>query len=270
MYEGGGNFLPLISRRFKQLVIPFVLWTFVWIIVNDHLSLRVFLDYIIFPGRGLWFLWVLFLINVLFLLGSALALRIKLSQEFVIICFCLILAGIMSFVDIRVLGFQFVAYYFIFYSLGYFLHKYERLLVTKNNLIIILVLVWAFLAWFWQMHNLPSFLVGFPVPATLLQYLYRFITAAIAVYVLIIICPRFLNKDCRWNKPFIGFGVVSLGIYTVHLILMGKVVAFYNSFEITTVPIIILAFVSGLVISWVIVWLINRWKLTARLLLGKI
>ena len=172
--------------------------------------------------------------------------------------------------DIRVFGYQFFAYYFLFYTVGYYLHKYNHLVTSKVWLLCLLTGLWAVMAWFWKMHELPEFLKRLPLPETLLQYGYRFITALVAVYVLFGLGPKLLDCETRWNTPFVSLGRVSLGIYVVHLLLMPLIVGTLECFISGSTTIITISFIVVLFASWLIVWLLSKWTVTNRLLLGKI
>lgn len=268
---GGGNLRKFVSRRFRQLLIPFFLWTLVWAFIKGSISINVFFNYLLYPGSGLWFLWVLFIINVIFVLGSELSAKMRINQIYVILSIGFVLVALMTLFDIRVFGFQFVAYYFVFYSLGFFLHKYEVQLIRKNIIFVtLLTIVWFILAWFWQMHSVPVFLSALSMPNSILQYLYRFITAAIAVYVIIAISPMLLNKDSLWNIPFKWLGQVSLGIYAIHLTFMGMIVNSIRILELSPVSTILVAFLIGLSFSSMFVWVLKRSNITAKFMLGKI
>lgn len=268
----GSSIFYLLFRRFRQLIVPFVIWTAILLITNNRLTTDAILNSILYPDKGgLWFLWVLFFINVLFLLCSLFANRIKVKKEFVVLFVCLTLIGIMTVLDIRVFGFQFIAYYFVFYSVGYYLHKYDRTLLTNNTyLIASLTFIWAVMAYFWNMHKLPYFLTILPMPAMLTQYAYRFFTALVAIYVIICISPRFLNVESTWNKPLTKMGIVSLGIYTTHFIILGYIVSWFASIVSSETVVICLSFIMGALVSWLIVWLLSKWKFTAMWFLGKI
>lgn len=112
----------IIYRRFQQLVIPFFFWTVLLMVVKGCFTWDTIKTYLLYPDKGLWFLWVLFFINVFFVMGSCLAEQCKVKQEVVILLICLLLAGIMVVFEPRLFGFQFIAYYFLFYALGYYLH----------------------------------------------------------------------------------------------------------------------------------------------------
>lgn len=248
-----------------------MIWTIIMLIINNNLKLNSIINSVLYPDSGLWFLWVLFIINVVFVFGTWFAERLKIKEGYIIVAIGLLLAGIMVAFDFRLLGFQFIAYYYLFYSMGYFLNKYnDRLVTKKKNVIVLLSLVWLALAWFWNMHELPNFLKVIPIPLIIMQYFYRFVTAALAIYLLIAFMPQFLDNEKRWNKPLEHFGKISLGIYTVHYLLMGKIVWVYSSLGLSNPLIIISSFITGLLVSWLIVWLISEWNVTSTWLLGKV
>ena len=267
----GLNIISLLYRRFRQLIVPFFIWTLLLIMISGKFSLENIGTYLIYPDKGLWFLWVLFFITVFFNLGNWLSERIHIKQEYVISLFCLLFAGTMVAFEVRVCGFQFLAYYFIIYSLGYFLNKYYDKVITKNTFVLVLLVIcWGVLAWFWKMHELPSWLQFIPLPVSLMQYAYRFITAALAIYVLLAVSPCFLNSTSKLNTPFIDLGGISLGIYTVHYILIGRIVSLCRNCVYDDRLIILMSFISALLISWLVVWLLSKWKFTAKWFLGKI
>lgn len=268
----GRNFIcNTIWRRFKQLIVPFTLWTFISQVINGRIDIEIFGLYLLYPDRGLWFLWVLFFINIIFLSGSYLAEKIKVGQGRLILCLCLFLVAMMVLFEIRVFGFQFIAYYFLFYSFGYFFHKYNYCFVLNNCLILILLGVcWAFMAWFWNMHELPTFMRGLPLPETITQYAYRFITAALAVYLLLVLSPRILNSPLLWNRPFVKIGIISLGIYAIHFMFLGIWIGLFRGMGLGDDIVIVFTFISTLIVSWIVVWLLSKWKVTATWLLGKI
>lgn len=98
---------------------------------------------------------------------------------------CLLLLGIMVGLNLRVFGFQFLAYYYLFYFLGYVIRRFNKLQLTNKSSMICLGLLWAVLAWFWNMHELPVWMPRIPhCPTSLLQYAYRGVTAILAVWLL--------------------------------------------------------------------------------------
>lgn len=186
---------------------------------------------------------------------------------------CLSLFGVMVAFEIRVFGFQFLSYYFIFYTLGYCIHRYSWLQVSNKMYIAVLFIIWAILAWYWNMHSLPSWMPVIPhVPSTLMQYAYRGLTAAIAILVIFGFAPNSLNGTNITNLIIKELGTVSLGLYVCHLTIIGYVVEVirYCFPHINNSIIIILNFIISTIISVIVVDLLKRNKITAKLFLGKI
>ena len=205
------------------------------------------------------------------MIGSYIAKKANVRQELLIFITCLFLAVVMVRFEIRVLGYQFISYYFLFYTLGYFFHKYEDSLASSSLFLLVLLGVcWAFLAWFWQMHELPVFMYGLSLPVTILQYAYRFVTAAIAVYLLLVLSPKILNSTSKWNQLLVKLGRISLGIYAVHFIFLGVWIRFFNEMGLNEDCVIACTFVMTLAVTWIIVRLLSKWHVTATWLLGKI
>lgn len=272
-----GGYLNTCKRRSYQLVAPYVIWSFIQFIFRGGYTIQRFTNIVLQPDTYFWFLWVLFWICVIFNLAQLVASKLKVNEMVLILGTCLLLFGVMVVLEIRVLGFQFLAYYFLFYTLGYCLHKYEDTALMKGLkkpcVMIALTLLWMSLAWGWTMHGLPSWVPAIPqVPTSLLQYAYRGFTALVAIVVLIGAAPMLLNGTGKINKAVCTLGVVSLGLYVVHLSLMGYIVDGIQTImpTICTWACVATAFVVALAASYLVVWLLNQNKHTARIFLGKI
>lgn len=271
------EYTKVVKRRALQLLVPYLMWTIVAFLSKGEYTLSCIGEMLLYPDRSFWFLWVLFWICVIFNLAQLMASKLKVNEMVLILGTCLLLFGVMVVMEIRVLGFQFLAYYFLFYTLGYCLHKYEgtSLLkaMRKPYVMIALTLLWAFLAWGWTMHGLPSWMPAIPhVPSALLQYAYRGLTALVAIVVLIGLAPKLLNGGDKMNQKICTLGVVSLGLYVVHLSLIGYIVDGTQSImpNISTWACVSVAFVVALALSYLVVWLLNQNEHTARIFLGKI
>lgn len=267
----------VLKRRCYQLLIPYFVWTVVSFIMKGEYTIQKVGEMLLYPDRSFWFLWVLFWICVIFNLAQLFASKLKKNEMLMILGACLLLFVMMVTMEIRVLGFQFLAYYFLFYTLGYCLHKYENSkflkYISNPYLMIALAILWAFLAWGWTMHGLPSWIPAIPhIPSSLLQYAYRGFTALVAIVILIGVAPKMLNGTSKCNKIICSIGVVSLGLYVVHLSLIGYIVdgIKYIMPTINTWPCVTVSFFVALAASYLIVWLLNKNKYTARIFLGKL
>lgn len=266
------NFGKSVIRRFNQLLVPYLLWSFIRCFVSFEHTTISFINIILRPESYFWFLWVLFWICVLFSFCRLLSSCLRIDEMYPILFSCALLFCLMLLFNIRVFGFQLIAYYFIFYTIGYAIRRFS--LFNCNNFILIaLIIIWSFLAWSWKMHSLPSWVPSINhIPVIILQYLYRGLTALIAIIILLNLSPRWLNKNNKMNTIFSKLGFTSLGIYVVHIFLIDFL---YRSFllfnpTINSTIVIILIFSTALVLSVFLVKLLLKNKYSARLLLGKI
>lgn len=85
---------------------------------------------IIAPDSYLWFLWVLFGICVLFVFGQWMADKLHIDELIPISIICFVLLAVMVFLEFRLFGFQFLAYYFLFYLTGYCVHRFSVLHIS--------------------------------------------------------------------------------------------------------------------------------------------
>ena len=191
--------------------------------------------------------------------------------------FCAVLLALMVGAEIRMFGFQFLAYYFLFYTLGYCLHKFELLKIMKglstNVSLGVLTLLWSFIAWGWTMHGLPAWVPAIPhVPAALLQYAYRGFSAMVAIIILIGITPQIVNGKTSLNTFVSGAGIISLGMYAGHLEVLGHfkdlVLNLYPEINLW-IAVMIVSLLS-FVVAFVMIRLLEKNKHTARIFLGKI
>ena len=240
-------------------------------LIGGNVSIKLFLRLFLYPDKGLWFLWSLFFITLLFQLSKWIAIKLNNKHEFVVLCVGAFLSISMVLFKTNLFAIQFIAYYFIYYSLAYFFHKYYKLLVTNNKLIILLlIMAWILMAWFWNMHYAPDFLKWLPMPSTVVNYLYRFASALIAIYILITVAPKILDNTNKWNYFIMKLGKISLGIYSVHFLFLSKIVPWLKEIGINDIFTIMLSFVIVTLCAWGLISILGKWKLTSQVLLGKI
>ena len=272
-----GGYLSSCKKRGLQLLVPYFAWSVLQFARSGEYTLQKLSKMILYPDAYFWFLWVLFWICVLFNFAQYIAKRLYLHELVTIGGLCVLLLGVMVVAEFRLFGFQFLAYYFLFYTLGYCLHKYESTALVQalrsRYSLITLTALWAFLAWGWTMHGLPSWMPAIPhVPSSLLQYAYRGFTALLAIIVLIGVAPLLLNGKGKVNHFVSGVGVVSLGMYTGHLFLLGHIqnllMSCYPEADIwvATLGISIVSFV----LSYLLVRILGKNSLTSMVMLGKI
>lgn len=267
------HYLTLCKRRTRQLLVPYLLWSVIKWAIDGSFCLDNLVHTFV-AGGFFWFLWALWVISMIFIIGNVLSRILSIRQEIIDGVITVAIVLVMVFGDIRILGFQFISYYFVFYIIGYYCNKYNKLLITNNIWFMIFGgMVWFFMASFWNMHKLPFFLEGIPyIPKSLLLYAYRFATAFVGLFVLLSVGNRFLNGMKSFNTQIVHIGKVSLGLYVIHLVIIISLskwlVAMLPS---CTLPILIgISFILTCCLAISIVEILSRFKITAKLLLGKV
>ena len=257
-----------IGRRFLQLIVPFLIWSFVRTLVLGYYTKTFgFLRPILLPNSSYWFLWALFFITCVFYGADWLAEKTHICLEiisaFIAICFAVLMVGF----EFRWFGFQHITYYFIFYALGYFLHQY-KFNISQTWLLTLLTAIWAVLAWWWKVRGVPTPLQGIALPGTLLSYPYRFVTAIVAIAVIFSLLPR-VKKENVITRFLSNIGAQSMGIYIFHMIIMPFIVKALLPIIPNVFWLITLTFVISFALAWILTWAIDNWSWGRRWLLGK-
>lgn len=150
-----------LEKRFWQLIVPFfsaiVLDYLIYHI--SQLSIGGLCDYIVSiilrPDKGLWFLWALFFINILFVGCRKVASAVSVDERIVVLG----AAGILNLVELltrfELFGYHWIAWYFIFFAIG----AYWRIFDQKDrsrldrSILIVSAILFPILAGFFRMHN---------------------------------------------------------------------------------------------------------------------
>lgn len=272
---GGGRFdwLQFTWRRFRQLIIPFLLWSVALFFVIHNVE-HIY-DYIIYPQKSLWFLWALFFIAVIFAGIDQIANKLKWRQEIAMAICWLILIGIMFVTpDAKTFGVEYVAYYFFYYVLGYYLNKYSEYLIIRNWVLIVVIgIFWFALGSIYSTQGLPDQLEFIPfIPSSILYYVYRILTSCLAIIFLFSLGMKTMNEEKGLIQYAVALGKVSLGIYAVHMVFRFRLVEVITTLipGISYWPLMIVTFIVLVPLSYAIVWLLGNWKPTSTLLLGKL
>lgn len=265
------NLIKLISRRFQQLLIPFFIWATLKLLRWSSITL--IWETLKVPDGSFWFLWTLFFIFLIFQVSKFFGEITKISEDIMLLLSTILLILVMVLFEVRVYGFQFIAYYYIYYVLGYYFHKYPILLHKNLYLNIFLFLLWVVFGWNWNMHELPSWMPTIPyIPNTLLQYTYRGVTAVSIIYVIFNVFPVLFKKQNNYTEILSKIGSLTLGIYVVHLMVMKELSPVVELLlpKMNTILLEIITFIVAFIISWSIVIILSKNKWTARYLFGKI
>lgn len=268
-----GGYLSICERRFHGLIVPYVCWSLLSCLLSGNFSLEHVCRMILYPDTFFWFLWILFIICVIFVFCQWSSEKLRWDELWVVGLMCGVLFGVMVLFDVRIFGFQFLSYYFLFYTMGYCMHRFSILRIHNKIVLMGLFLLWCFLAWHWNMHSLPDWMPQMRyVPSFLLQYVYRGITASIALLFIFSVAPILLNGSNDLNLFLKKVGAVSLGLYVCHITIIKYVVKSMKTIdpEMDGNLLIALTFIACFVLSFAIISLLKRNKQLAKYLLGKI
>ena len=232
-----------------------------------------FFHNLLYPSGGYWFLWVLWVVTLLMYLSLAISEVCHLKDEWPSLIFAIVMIGSEAVLKTKMLAFHLISYYFVFYIIGYYYRKYEnQLIASKQYMIIIGLCIWFVLASFWNIESVPSFLKNISfVPESVMNLLYRFITAIVGIWLLLNIANRYLDSFTWLNSRFVYFGKISIGIYVCHMIIGPYVNKMFSAYTSVSVAMnILLSFVITALLSFTIIWFIEKNKVTSKYLLGKI
>jgi fucose 4-O-acetylase-like acetyltransferase len=256
-----------VSSRFSRLIPPFLIWSFIITPALWNFDAQKLIDKVLYPDRGLWFLWVLFVLNVIFVSLSKVAEKIRFNQSLILMAGAVALFGVYLVTNFRYFGFQFIAWYFMFFTCGFLFHCYQPFFTRYWKYIFaVSAVIFPILAWNWQMKDMPV-LFGFSLQSSLWLYGFKFISAIFGIPFFIYLFQLANNKLNFLN----GLGKNTIGIYAIHFLLLNWIVKpIYNTIG-ALIPYIFLIVMTALVILIcnILIYWIRKVMTLKWLLLGE-
>lgn len=267
------EFCAYCKRRFYQLMMPYLIWSFIRYLVSGEYNIHRLLEIITLPDSYFWFLWVLFWICIVHKLLNLISKCLSINDVFLNVLVCAFLFAISAIFNVKAYGISSTSYYFYFYLFGYYVHRYCDGFSIPKVVILFGIICWGGLACSWSQHNVPSWLdfVSF-VPASIMNYVYRIITATIAVFAILAGMPYItVNTKSKLNQYTIILGQLSLGIYVVHILLLHPMIDLFNEYVggINKAFLVCVATILLAALSFAIVWIFSVNKTISRIFLGK-
>jgi fucose 4-O-acetylase-like acetyltransferase len=253
-----------IKKRFIALMLPFLMWGIVIRgIIDINLSVKQSISVIINP-QVLWFIYALFFIYCIFYLLCWFANKVHIKSELMIALGILFLFGIFAVTNIRKFAFQFISYYFMFYSIGFFLRKYW-IYVEKylRYFFFISIPVFLTLAFHWKWRA-PFVILNITIQNNLCLYAYWLITALFAIPFFMYIFKHYIREG--WLLCELGKN--TLGIYVVHGIINTRLTPLMNQFPYVIQ--VVLSTTSIIIICYFITKLLRKIPVIKTFLLGEI
>lgn len=269
--------LSILKRRFFSLIIPFFSWLIVSSIIKGNINLGHLVDVIMKPDNGgLWFLWVLFFCIVIMHIVSFIGIKSKIKQEYLALVMCLLLTLLSLVTKTKIFGFNFISWYFLFYSIGFYYKKHELNFDRLLNKIFLFVLVFFPLsAYFWMRKDPPTFYVYLNL-GTLFPFFYKFIVALFGIIFFIGFFKKFASLHERTDYLYFNrLGEMTLGIYATHLFILGWTIKIIENcivsinLNLNNFLFVVIAFVLLLISSVIIVRFLSLNRYSSKAFLGK-
>lgn len=175
----------LVHKRAVQLLIPFFSYILLTYVINLIIGIEqrpilyVIWDVIVRPDHGLWFLWALFFINVIFIACRQLARMIKISEWIIMLTIGVLLNLIVIIFHFRQFGFHWIAWYFLYFYIGVAWRTWSKSKSYTNTidhkLLVISIIVFSIMIGFFRMHNEPPMFYKWINLGPMFPFIYRFI-----------------------------------------------------------------------------------------------
>ena len=266
VYSGGKRSGTAELRSKSQaLLVPFFAWlpmTFAWMQLGPApLSLQVFVGQIIASpdAGGLWFLWVLFLINLIMIAARAL---IRTRPQFGAWClWALLNLIVLERPHSDLLGVKLLCWHLPFFLVGLAFRDTNGTRSFHPAVILICIAAYLFLFLSWtrisglSAHPLSGDLHS--VLALLKLRLFNYATAFLAIFAVFGIFSM-ATKNTLATMPLPGIGRISLEIYVTHIYFIAMAVSATAAFVWPTTMRVFVVFAVGLTGALAATWTIRR------------
>lgn len=252
----------VIQRRAVQLLIPFVAWAFVDpLLKTGSMDVVISLRTLIYPDKGLWFLYNLFIYSVIFNIAEFLYIRFGVKHWLVTGIFYILLGILMLLFKTKFNCSQ-LCYHIIFYAAGYYYRQLKIIDKYTNLKVGILGVTFLLTVPFWVTNGVPLFYDQFNLGG-IFAYIYRYGVQIVGMMFFYGLGYKLLNKEIPMLQKL---GTATLGIYAVQfivihyyvkLLLIDNVSLKIVSISVLTVP-----------TSYLFVWMVRKVK-CLKLLIGE-
>lgn len=257
-----------LKQKFKQLVIPFLIWSAIIVVVRNHdittdsniaVISELLLQVFIAPDTGLWFLWVLFFNFAAFTMLEG-PNRIKIS---------LILIGILYVLQFTSEKFSFFGlnlfrWHYLFFLLGFIFKQTNILYMTKKYLWLIFIITFLTMTQ-WERNAVTS-IFGLVVNSQIQSKLLTIAIKYMAAIGFILIAFNF-KKHLQFNNSIISFiANHSLGYYGAQFVFLAQATLLWQSHTIFNQ---LAVFTFTIAMSSIVILLLDSARMSRQHLLGK-
>lgn len=250
----------VIAKRAYQLLIPFVVWALITpFIYNGSFDINRTLQTLIYPDRGLWFLYNLFIYSALFNIAEWLEEKYKIKHIVTIGGFTVGLLLLMFLLHTKFNCSQ-LCYHLPFFAFGYY-YKAEP---EKFNIsLIILSIAFAISMPFWVTNGEPLFYQYINLGSAL-SYVYKYFVSIVGMLLFYKLGEKYLNTEIPLLQKI---GISTLGIYAVQFSIIYYSIR-YLGIEQNVIKIFTVSAMT-VPISYVSVVTIRKIKYVRLLLIGE-
>jgi fucose 4-O-acetylase-like acetyltransferase len=195
----------VIGKRLNQLMLPFCSFA----IISSLLSESPLYDYFLHPLNGLWFLWALFFITVIYVALVKFAEYIHTKEEYIVFPSAALLLLLSGAFKIQELAISTIMSFFFYYIFGLYFRKYNSIVEKSiKYLAIPHTMFFLILSFTYNRNSQPALL---PIP----HFMYIRAASLIAITALLMDFQKLLNRKIF---VFSKLGGATLGIYAIHLL----------------------------------------------------
>jgi len=254
----------IIYKRGVQCIIPFIIWAFLLPYLEEGIfDIKRTVKILIFPDNGLWFLYNLFVYCVVFNLSESLSIKTKKVQIFFVIAF-LFMFYLLMYLFHNKLNLSQICWFFPFFAIGYYIHKYIEFFKRNINLVILLGgIFYCCSVPFWMIRENPLFYQYINLGSTF-SFIFRYSVQIIGSMFFFFLGMILLKRHLTF---FRNVGTKTLGIYAFQFVVLFYLekVSFFGSNYLK----ILFLTISASFISYFLVILVNKIKFVRLLLIGK-
>ncbi len=269
-----GKKVGFLWKQFKLLMIPFLVWMVLYSFYYRRFDLQIghwtilpgyYLDIFKSPGRGgLWFLWTLYLIDVVYFF-------LRQSRYFYLLSIALVVllqVGASFDPGFTWYGLRFVAFYYSFFLLGCWMRQYRFAdkiggwgVVVLMGLAVLLEMAWT------RVGAVNAF--GMPISHeadSLYALAIRMLTPVPILVLLFLLSRRFKQSNAvvQW------LSVNTLSVYASHFAWIYLLTDYLAATSLARSNVeIVLVFVFASLATWGTIAVINRIPIVRKLLFGR-
>lgn len=273
-YKSNIDFKYFLTKKTKHLIVPFFFWAiFGCLIYNINIITTIKKLYFDPSDGGLWFLSTLFSLSVIICILNIISYKIKINFYILIGIFSLLFLCIGAICKTNILGIRSISWYYIFYVSGIILNQYEnkKIITILYNNVYWEFFLFVILAYFFSRNFSAN---DHSIISKLFFFAKKILIAFLGIMSSYFLCKKYLSyKDNLFIRIFSKIGQKTLGIYAIQFIVI-KFLTKYNIFNIfgyncdITIH-IIFDFIIAAIISYYMTLIIEKNKITSKILLGK-